>query len=259
MPTRFGWLCWLLMAVTPLAAQTSWSLRSSSTPVELGHGVRQVSKVVSGPAEADLTLIFFSSKRCALRVVDQPDVSSPVNLNAAALTIRGAIAACNAGYFTPDFMPLGLSIAQSKRVGTFQRSSLLGGMVQVRNQRPMLLWRDEFADVSGISDLVQAGPRLVNGGRPVKGLEALRSRPRTFILTDNNGNWAIGTGKYLTLRQLSDLLSTKGIISEMEVDRALNLDGGRSTALWWKEPSGAVRYRRELTHVRNFLVITPRP
>ncbi|TLD68616.1 phosphodiester glycosidase family protein [Phragmitibacter flavus] len=249
----------MVLCSTELLAQPAWRVASQSPAVDLGHGAVQVEKKIEGPVDAELTLIFFDSKRCTLRVVDQPSASAAVDLGKMAGSISGALAACNGGYFTPEFAPLGLSITASKRAGKFQRSSLLGGLVQVRRGRPMLLWRDEFSDVLGITDLVQAGPRLVNGGLAVKGLEAVRSRPRTFIMTDNDGKWAIGTCRYVTLRQLSDLLSIKGIITELEVDRALNLDGGRSTALWWKESSGKVRYRREFTHVRNFLVVVPRP
>ena len=63
----------------------------------------------------------------------------------------------------------------------------------------------------------------------------------------------------MTLRELSDLLAAKGIITEMEVERALNLDGGSSSALWFRGADGKESYDREFGAVRNFLAVVPKP
>jgi uncharacterized protein YigE (DUF2233 family) len=244
----------VLLATT---ASAQWSIASQSKPLPLGHGAWQVEKSVTGPSDADLNLVFFDSSRCRLEICDQPLRENTSSL-ADTMTQRGALAGCNGGYFTPEFQPLGLLVAQGKRVGAFQKSSLLGGLLMVRKGKPMMLWRDEYVSQSGITELIQAGPRLVNGGGPVTGLEALRRRARTFILTDNDGHWAIGTCRSVTLRELSDLLATKGIINELEVERALNLDGGSSTGLWWKDATGAEHYEREYATVRNFIAVVPK-
>ena len=84
----------------------------------------------------------------------------------------------------------------------------------------------------------------MNGGLPVKGLEATRRRVRTFVLTDCAGRWAIGLCDSVTLRGLSDLLAAKGIITELHVERALNLDGGSSSGLWLHTSDGKESYDR---------------
>ena len=252
--TVFSILLWIALA--PIA-QAQWSVSSQSKIEPLASGAWFVTKNVSGPADAELKLVFFDSTRCALRIVDQPDRGKAGSLGEAMRSIP-AIAGCNGGYFTPEFQPLGLSISQGVRTGKMERSSLLGGLLMVRRGRPVILWRDEFTEQSGITDLIQAGPRLVYGGLPVKGLDDSKSRVRTFVLTDCAGHWALGLCDRVSLRQLSDLLATKGIITELDVERALNLDGGSSSGLWYRQEGGEEVYDNEFSTVRNFLVVLPK-
>jgi uncharacterized protein YigE (DUF2233 family) len=169
-----------------------------------------------------------------------------------------AVAGCNGGYFTPEFTPLGLMIADGKRVGGFQKSDLLTALVMVRKGRPSLLWHDDFVDSKGITDLLQCGPRLVIGGKPAKGLKESRPRARTFVLTDAAGHWAIGCCRYATLPQLANILTSPKVLREVKVERAVNLDGGNSSGLWWRDTKGTEHYDREAATVRNFLAVMPR-
>jgi hypothetical protein len=247
----------LFTIVQAAPAFSQWRNSSESAPQTLAQGATFLRKEVTGPVNVELKLVMFDTAHCTLRVVAQPSRDKAGKL-AQAMRGIGAIAGCNGAYFTPEFLPLGLEISQGVRTGTLERSSLLGGVIVVRKEKPVLLWRDEFVPQSGITDLVQAGPRLVNGGLPVKGLEATKSRVRTFVLTDCAGRWAIGLCDQVTLRDLSDLLSAKGIITEMHVERALNLDGGSSSGFWFRGADGAEHSDREFSTVRNFLAVVPK-
>lgn len=247
----------LLVGVIAQTLPAQWAVRSQSAPVKLPGGAVQVMKQLTGPTEADLNLILFTSGKYELRVVNQTERARAVSL-AVKMRELGAIAGCNGGYFTPDFLPLGLEVSHGVRSGAFQRSSLLGGVFVVRNGRPALVWKDEYAEQKGITQLFQAGPRLVHAGLPVAGLEATKRRARTFVLTDQAGSWAIGTCKSVTLRELSDLLATRALLPEITVKRALNFDGGSSTGLWWRAEDGQEHSEREFARVRNFLVLMPR-
>lgn len=205
----------------------------------------------------DFTVVRFDSARCALRVVDQLDRSTATSL-AQAMPKLNAIAGVNGGFFTPAFEPLGLSISQGKRTGIWQRSTLLGGVVMVKKGRPMLLWRDEFQDSAGITELLQAGPRLVSNGKPVTGLENRSQRSRTFIATDNAGRWLLGICEYVSLAGLAQLLATPGLVPGMEIVRALNFDGGKSTCIWARTSTGGVLSESEFSRVKNFVAIVPR-
>jgi hypothetical protein len=81
---------------------------------------------------------------------------------------------------------------------------------------------------------------------------------RTFIMTDGAGRWAIGTCKRTGLLELAHILIASGIITEMKVNRALNLDGGPSTGLWCRNEAGAVQFEKPGWAVRNAIVVVPR-
>lgn len=247
----------LLMGVIVETLPAQWTVRSQSAPARLPGGAVQVKKQITGPIEADLNLILFTAGKYELRVINQTERDRAVSL-AAKMRELGAIAGCNGGYFTPDFLPLGLEVSDGARSGALQRSSLLGGVFVVRNGKAALVWKDEYAEQKGTTQLFQAGPRLVHAGQPVAGLEATKRRARTFVLTDQAGNWAMGTCKNVTLRELSDLLATRALLPEITVKRALNFDGGSSTGLWWRAEDGQEHSEREFARVRNFLVLMPR-
>jgi hypothetical protein len=78
------------------------------------------------------------------------------------------------------------------------------------------------------------------------------------VATDGNGGWLIGVAEYTTLRGLSDLLATPGLIAGMRVERALNLDGGRSTAFYARTSDGAEINDPGWSTVRNYLAVLPR-
>ena len=246
------------LAASPAFAQSSarWKISHRDTDTALPKGAVLHRFSVSGEDSVDFQAVWFSSDQCTLRVVDQ-ERDSAVSL-AEAMPRVGAIAGVNGGFFKPNFDPLGLVISQGRRAGTWQKSSLLGGVVMVKQGKPLLLWRDEFQDSARITELLQVGPRLVNHGVPVNGLENKAARPRTFIATDNAGQWLLGIGAYATLAHLAQILALPELVPGMEIVRALNFDGGKSTALWAHATDGSVVSETEFGKVRNFVAILPR-
>lgn len=212
---------------------------------------------VGGEDEVEFNIVQFDAAKCSLRVIDQPSRRHAVDL-AGAMQSAHAIAGTNGGFFATDFSPLGLAINDGQRNGTWMRSSLLGGVVIVKRGRLLLLWRDEFQDDASITQMLQTGPRLVNNGQPVAGLEARSHRLRTFIASDSEGHWLLGIAESTTLAGLARILSTAGIVKGFEISRALNFDGGKSTALWAQCSDGTVVHEPGISIVRNFVAIVPR-
>lgn len=253
-------LCLLLLTCSAKAQQ--WRLTSSSKAAPMGHGVVHVVKQVAGPAKAEMRLVFFDEKQCELRVVANGDPKTARSLDEIGLAEK-ALAVCNGGYFNPgsgDFSAVGLEIAQGVRSGKPVVDRWFGGLM-VRKSRASLVWSNEFQDAPDISDFVQCSPWLVSEGRvwPVApGKEPEPRNHRTFILTDAAGRWAIGTCKRTGLLELAHILVTPGIITEMKVNRALNLDGGPSTGLWCRDEAGAVLLEKPGWAVRNAIVVVPR-
>jgi exopolysaccharide biosynthesis protein len=60
----------------------------------------------------------------------------------------------------------------------------------------------------------------------------------------------------VSLAEMAAILATPEIFSDAKIVRALNLDGGSSTALWVRGTPPF--YQREWKGVRNYLGIVPR-
>lgn len=235
-----------------------WRVESPlSEPLAGGDARRVRARVTDGLTSGDLDAIVFDSRRCGIRVLDQPDSNAGGGAIASAMRAAGAIGGVNGGYFTPEFQPLGLMISDGKPTGKFVRSALLGGVVVSTNDRPRLLWRDEYTREAATTDLVQSGPRLVDAQRALAKLDRQKTRPRTFIATDGKSEWAIGIVRSITLGDLAEMLATPGVLADLQVARALNLDGGRSTAIWMRTAAGEISEPGWST-VRNFIAIVPR-
>jgi len=237
---------------------TSWRMISEEvTP--LSHHASWLRMSVRGnEGEVALSVVRFDSSSCTLRVVDQPQSWSFTDLLGDSMRSVKAIAGVNGGYFHPDFTPLGLMIANGRRQGDFTRSGLVSGMVRVRGGEPALIWNNESPDTSNASDLLQAGPRLVDAGQPVSGLNRTKVAARTFIATDGHSGWLIGTVHSTTLLGLADLLTSPGLISGLRIQRALNLDGGHSTAFYVRTADGRENGAPGWSTVRNYLAVVPR-
>ena len=213
----------------------------------------------SGGTEAVVDLVHFDAADAGLRVVDQG--TDGEQRLAGAMTAVGAIAGINGGYFHPDRQPLGLVMSGGVTIHPEERARLLSGVLLVFANGSMKLQRvSEPRAKPDVREALQAGPFLVDAGRPVTGLENTRAARRSVLATDGAGRWAILTINRATLAEAASLLATLGILGDgIQIQRALNLDGGSSTGLWVKGEGGAApRYTAEFGAVRNFLGVFPR-
>lgn len=191
-----------------------------------------------------------------MRVVNNP-VNKHVRLADMAKAAK-AIAGCNGGYFdVAKFTPLGVGIAQGVSQGALLKIGPGGALFGVRNGSPFIVREEEYKPSPEISDLVQCSPILVdqqyvfhNGGH--------QSTFRTFVMTDGEGQWAIGRGEHLTLDELAELLARPGLLEGFHVKQAMNLDGGPSTALWWRDINGQEHDKHEAWSVVNVILIVPK-
>lgn len=209
--------------------------------------------------------VAFDSRNHQLAVVDQsggpgsqfPDAAS-------AGRSRGALAAANAGFFTPTGAPLGLVISGGKRSGSWNSASSLGSGVWYENSsgRSAIARRKSLGKsaASSMRELIQSGPMLVEKSRTVSGLDPSKSSVRTVILWDGGTRWWLGQTSSCSLATLGSALAS-GQPAGWPVRHALNLDGGRSSDLWIsKSVKGGPVSKRAIWNrpVRNFLVLEPR-
>ncbi len=208
--------------------------------------------VSSGDREIRVTGVSFAARDFALRVLDNPPTSRqdlPV-----ALQDAGAVAGVNGGYFHEDFTPLGLVVSSGREIHPFERARLLSGLVIVRDGNPALVRSQAFKAKPPVSEALQAGPWLVEDGKPVSGLNAARNARRTAVATGGRGQWALVVTSACTLAEAADILALPTLAGSWTIRQALNLDGGSSTAL----SAGSLANLPSWGSVRNYLAIVPR-
>lgn len=235
-----------------------WRRLSSSSQAVTGGARLHDLTAASAAGTVQVRLVEFDTRRHVLRVMNQPDSRAGGGVISAVMRHTGAVAGVNGGFFHPDFQPLGLVIAGGQRHGSFARTGLISGSYVLVNREPYLVWNQEFLGEKGVSDLLQAGPRLLDGGRPVGGLNATKNAARTFVATDGGRVWVLGVVRGTSLAGLADLLATPGVLPVEGLKRALNLDGGRSTAFYARLASGQEIAEPGWSTVRNYLALVPR-
>ena len=246
------YLALILIATAPL--QAAWTVRSSTAhpaPPGLTFTQRDVSDESGG--SATLWLVAFHPKTHAFAVMDNPE--GAFDLGSAA-TKRGALAGVNGGYFQPDRTPLGLVIRQGVQLHPLEKSRLLSGVVSVTSGAVAIQRSGAFKLTSAVREALQAGPFLIENGKKIAGLNATKSAARTVVFIDAKGRAGFVVCKSATLAEAAEILATPDLFPEGKILRALNLDGGSSTALWVRgEPP---HYQREWKTVRNYLAVVPR-
>jgi hypothetical protein len=247
------------LSLISLRAEDRWQLASESGKVELGNGAWQVTRKLTGPAELEISLVFFNQKQTKAGVVAQTAARRFEAKTLAQLADgEGAVAACNGGYFTPTFGPDGLEIAQGLRTGAWRKDLPFGGVLFVKDSVLSLESDRKFQLDESVTQLVQCCPMLVMAGKALRGIGGADLVARTFVATDGADGWLIGYSARAALEVLGDSLVAPEVVREFRVQSAMNLDGGPSSGLWWKPRTGAAQGIRETTRVRNVIVVLPK-
>jgi hypothetical protein len=215
--------------------------------------------------EFNLEGVAFDSRTHRLRIIDQADGPGTTFTDAAhAGNSRSALAAINAGFFTPEGEPLGLLVAAGKSAGSWSSATSIGSAI----------WHESHSGTSRISrrnetnpaaakqmrETLQSGPMLVDRSIVVGGLESDKTSARCFIAWDGGTRWFIGRTSPCPLNTLAATLAS-GKHCGWTIHRAMNLDGGRSSDLWISSrvSGGPLTSRPPWNRpVRNFLILVPR-
>jgi exopolysaccharide biosynthesis protein len=196
-------------------------------------------RVESGEVAERLTIVRLDPATVRFRVHYDPVVPRPMSGWAEHLQ---PLLVVNGGYFTPENETTGLLISDGQVWGTpygnfaglFAVTS--DGQVSVRWLRDWPYDPDE-----PLTDALQSFPVLVKPGG-VMGFpaDADDGRParRTVVAQDNQGRilMIVAPRGNLSLHELARFLAE----SDLELDVALNLDGGFSTGLWLKTGGATV-------------------
>src|SRR5207244_1475351 len=161
------------------------------------------------------------------------------------------------GYFDPDGAPVGLLVSDGRHISPLRKAGLLSGVLSATVTKVDIARAARFSMSEKIRAAVQCGPLLVERAMPVAGLNDSTPARRTFAAVDGKGRAALGTSSAVTLAQLGKILCLTNVAGEMKIVRALNLDGGSSSAFWFRGRERAISIPEEKT-VRDFVAIVPR-
>ncbi len=162
-------------------------------------------------------------------------------------------AGVNGGYFSPDFAPIGLLISGGRIIAPLQRARLITGVLSASARGVQILRVREFSRREKISAAVQCGPFLVDHYELVRGLDDSAVARRTFAATVTNDRALLGVCSEISLAELAAILATTRLADDLKIQRALNLDGGSSSAFWFARENGSAFSIRERKPVRDFV------
>ena len=237
-------------------ARGDWTISSSESEPGIAAGVERQHVIASNAAsgdEARIELALFSTKSVAVRVVDNPGGDE---LSSVAKRLR-TLAGVNGGYFDPQNAPVGLMISDGKMIAPFRKARLLSGVLVANKGRVELVRSAEYSPRKNATAALQCGPFLVDGSVAVPGLNNTRSARRTFFFTIGSDRAGMGYCSSVTLAELGEILSTPRVAGDLKIQRALNFDGGSSSAFWFAGKDGPFSIGEYKT-VRNFVVLTPK-
>jgi Phosphodiester glycosidase len=238
-------------------ANAQWNQISSESEPSPVRGLEHRYVVVEDSSSGDrasLELAIFSTKWCRLRMVDQP--SEPRSDLEDVMARGNFLAAVNGGYFDPDYRPIGLLIVDGKMVAPLQKARLLSGVLSSTGKKVQISRVSEFFPNQKPDAAVECGPMIVDLGKAVRGLESTKSARRSFAAVGGD-KAALGFCSDVTLADLSNILAII-VIPDFKIQRALNLDGGSSSAFWFKRTNGGPFSIAELKPVRDFVAVVPR-
>jgi hypothetical protein len=238
------------------ATRAEWPTTSTRTEPAAAAGLEYRHVVLEESETGDraiVDLVIFSTKSCALRVIDNP--GGDKNL-ADAMEQSKCLAGVNGGYFDPNFAPIGLRIIDGRLVSPLLRARLLTGVLTSSARGIQIVRLSEFSRKEKLDAAIECGPFLVDLGTKVRGLDDTRLARRTFAAIDRSDRAALGFCPEATLAGLGKVLATP--LGDFKIQRALNLDGGSSSAFWFKRSDSAVFSFVEQKTVRDFVAVLPR-
>jgi len=256
-PARFFYRSLLLLLVALAAsAQAEWKIVSAET--EPGRGGIDHRHVVVDDAAAGqraaVDVAVFPAKSTAVRVIDNPDGQSL----GAVMKRENCVCGVNGGYFDTEFKPLGLRVADGTTFSPLRRARLITGILLQSDRGIDVVRVSEFSRAKKIIAAVQSGPFLVEGNKRIRGLNDAQLARRTFAGIATNDRAFLGFCSDVSLAQLANILATAPVAADSKIRRAMNLDGGSSSAFWFARENGSEFSISGRKPVRDFVGVVPK-
>ncbi len=248
----------LLVLPVALAASAHAEWKILSTESEPGRaGIEHRHVIVEDAAAGQRVAIdvaVFSAKSTALRVIDSPDGQSL----GAMMKRENFVCGVNGGYFDTDFKPMGLRVADGTTSSPLRRARLITGILLQSDRGIDVIRVSEFSHTKKIIAAVQSGPFLVEGNKRIRGLNDSQVARRTFAGIATNDRAFLGVSSDVSLAELANILATAPILADSKTRRAMNLDGGSSSAFWFAREDGSAFSISGRKPVRDFVAVVPK-
>jgi len=251
---RFSWaLLFLGAAATAHAEWTIASAESQAGSAGIVHRHVLLENAADG-GHVIFELAIFSAKSCALRIIDNPEGERIASLMKREKYVCGV----NGGYFDEQFKPIGLRIVNSQMLTPLKPVRLITGVLFASPRGVQIVRAREFSQRQKIEAAIQCGPFLVDRSQRVRGLNDSQQARRTFAATALNERALLGFCSEVSLADLAAILTTTPIAADLKIQRALNLDGGSSSAFWFARENGSAFSIPEQKPVRDFVTVVPK-
>jgi exopolysaccharide biosynthesis protein len=247
----------VLLLVAAATAHADWAILSTGLEPG-GAGVvhrHAVLENATAGRRAVVDLAIFAAKSCTLRIIQNQDGAN--NL-AEAMTREKCLAGVNGGYFDANFESIGLRIVNEQTIAPLRRARLITGVLLASPRGVQIVRTREFSPRQKIAAAIQCGPFLVDTSQRVRGLNDSALAQRTFAATETNNRVLLGVCSDVSLADLATILTTTPIAADLKIQRAMNLDGGSSSAFWFARENGTAFSIPEQKSVRDFVAIVPR-
>jgi hypothetical protein len=247
----------LLFLAVAATAHADWAvLSANSEPGRAGVFHRHVvleNDAAGGRITVDPAI--FSTKSRTLRVFQNEGSADSLG---EVMRHEKCLAGVNGGYFDEKFAPIGLRVANGQMIAPLQRARLITGVLVASSRGVQIVRSREFSRQPGVTAAVQCGPVLVDLTRPISGLNDSHLARRTFAATTTSSRALVGVCSEVSLAELSKILATTSFADDLRIERALNLDGGSSSAFWFARENGSAFSIPEEKPVRDFVGVVPK-
>jgi hypothetical protein len=246
----------VLLFTAAATAHAEWTIISAES--EPGRGGMEHRHVVVEDAATGqrvaVDVAVFSAKSTALRVIDNPDGQSL----GAVMKREKYVCGVNGGYFDTEFKPIGLRVAGSTTFSPIRRARLITGILLQSDRGIDVVRVGEFSRTKKIVAAIQSGPFLVEGNKRIRGLNDSQLARRTFAGIATNDRGFLGVCTDVSLVELANILATAPIVADSKTRRAMNLDGGSSSAFWFDREDGSAFSISGRKPVRDFVAVGPK-
>jgi hypothetical protein len=252
---KFARVALVLLAITT-TARAEWKIVSAQSEPGRG-GIEHRHVIVEDTAAGQrvtLDAAVFPDKSTALRVIDNPDGQSL----GAAMKREKCVSGVNGGYFDAEFKPIGLRIVDGTTFSPLRRARLITGILLQSDRGIDVVRVGEFSRTKKIISAIQSGPFLIEGNKRIRGLNDSQLARRTFAGIATNDRAFLGVSSDVSLAELANVLTTAPIAVDSKIRRAMNLDGGSSSAFWFAREDGSAFSITGQKPVRDFVGIMPK-